>query len=289
VSRTPTAPRVSRVVTESFSESRTTTVRPNALVARQVKALIVARCALLDAGADHFAILGLDVGAPVEAVRGAYLELARYLRPDRLALLGITDEAFDAQRLFAQIGIAFTTLTEPMRRDDYLATLTGARPIEGPATQRDVIGVRSESEGGRPVVSDRKALAAEAYRRGQQALHADQPDQAVAELTRAVELEPQEVDFGAMLGWATFCAAADKPRVAAETRRALERAIHRSSKPAVARFYLGRVERMLGRDQLALHHFREVIELIPNHAEAASEIRVLESRMAHGTKPPRMR
>jgi len=300
VSRTPTAPRVSRVVTESFSDVRTTTVRPNALAARQVKALIVARCALLDRGADHFAILGLDVGAPIEAVRGAYLELARYLRPDKLVLLGITDEALDAQRLFAQVGIAFTTLTDAARRDDYLATLQAAVPIPAQQTQPNVVDERSESggrgptgsanrEGARPPLIDRKALAAEAYQRGQQALRADQPDQAVVELTRAVELEPQEVDFGATLGWATFCAATDKARVAAETRRVLERAIHRSSKPALARFYLGRVERMLGRDQLALHHFREVIELVPNHAEAASEIRVLESRIAHGTKPPRMR
>jgi tetratricopeptide (TPR) repeat protein len=275
VSRTPTAPRISRVVTESFSEGRTTTVRPSALAARQVKALIVARCAVLDAGGDHFAILGLEVGASIDAVRGAYLELARYLRPDKLTLLGITDEALDAQRLFAQVGIAFTTLTDAARRDEYLATLQGAVPIAAQSTEPNIV--------------DRKALAAEAYQRGQQALRADQPALAVVELTRAVELEPQEVDFSAMLGWARFCAASDKSRVAAETRRVLERAIHRSTKPAVARFYLGRVERMLGRDQLALHHFREVIELVPHHPEAASEIRILESRMAQGTKPPRMR
>ena len=46
---------------------------------------------------------------------------------------------------------------------------------------------------------------------------------------------------------------------------------------------------MLGRDQIALQHFREVLDQIPNHAEAASEIRALEARLAPGTKlpPPR--
>jgi len=273
ISRTPTAPRVPRVVTESFTAA--TTVRPSALPVREVKALIAARCQLVDRGADHFTLLGLEVGAPAEAARNAYLELARYLRPDKLVLLGITDEAFDAQRLFAQVGIAFTTLTDPARRDEYLATLQGAVPIARQNTQPNVV--------------DRKALAAEAFARGQQALRAEHHAQAVTELTQAVELAPYEVDYGALLGWARFCASSDKAAVAVESRRLLDKAVHKSAKPEVARFYLGRIERMLGREQLALHHFREVLELVPEHREAASEIRVLESRLAKGTKPPRFR
>jgi hypothetical protein len=269
VSRVPTAPRVSRVVTEQFTE-RTTTVRPNALTASEVKALIALRCALLDRGVDHFTVLGLPVGAPVEAVRTAYLELARYLRPDKLVLLGITAEALDAQRLFAQCGIAFTTLTHPGRRAEYMATLHGAVPILAPAAP-----------------PDRNALAAEAYQRGLQALRADLPVKAVVELAQAVELAPHDVDHGAALGWARFCASSDKAAVAAETRRLLERAIHRSTQPEVARFHLGRVERMLGRDQIALQHFHEVLELAPGHADAASEIRAIEARLAARTSTTR--
>jgi curved DNA-binding protein CbpA len=104
------------------------TVRFSTLAAHEVKALISARCALLDRGVDHFRLLDLEVGAPVEAVWSAYLELARYLQPDRLAQLGIADETFEAQRLLAQAGIAFTTLTDPVRRGEYLATLRGAAP-----------------------------------------------------------------------------------------------------------------------------------------------------------------
>jgi hypothetical protein len=270
VSRTPTAPRVSRVVTEQFTER--TNVRPSALTSGEVRALIAQRCALIDRGVDHFTLLGVAVGAPLDAVRTAYLELARYLRPDKLVLLGILDEAADAQRLFAQVGIAFTTLTHPVRRAEYLATLQGAVPILAP---------------GAP--PDRAALAAEAYHRGQQALRADHPVRAVVELAQAVELAPHDVDYGAALGWARFCASSDKPAVAAETRRLLERAVNRSATPEVARFYLGRVERMLGRDQIALQHFHEVLDRIPGHADAASEIRVIESRIASRTTTSRQR
>jgi hypothetical protein len=49
---------------------------------------------------------------------------------------------------------------------------------------------------------------------------------------------------------------------------------------------------MLGRDQLALQHFHEVLELAPGHADAASEIRAIEARIAgrpSTTRAPRPR
>ncbi|HEY0193638.1 MAG TPA: hypothetical protein VGC42_21120, partial [Kofleriaceae bacterium] len=272
VSRTSTAPSMPRTSTEQFAESRATTMRPNALTVREIKALIVTRCALIDRGADHFALLDLEPGAPAEAARNAYLELARYLRPDKLTLLGITDEAFEAQRLLAQVGIAFTTLTDPARRDEYLLTLQGAVPIARQPTQPNVV--------------DRKALADEAFQRGMQALHHEQHAKALIDLKLAAELVPHDVDYAVMLHWARFCATTDKAAVAVEARRAFERGIQKSAKPETSRFYLGRLERMMGRDSLALHHFREVLELLPDHAEAAAEVRVLESRLyARGTRP----
>jgi hypothetical protein len=286
VSRVPTVPHVSRAITESFSEARATTVRPNALSSREVRALIVERCALIDRGVDHFTLLGLEIGAPADAVRAAYLELARYLRPDRLLQLGITGDSIDAHRLFAQAGIAFTTLTDPVRRAEYMAKLHGAVPIV-PAL-RDAPPATAPPPTA-PAAADRKALAAEAFERGQHALRTEHLPEALSHLARAVELAPYEVDYGALLGWAKFCASSDKLGIAPDVRRALEKAVHRSPTPEVARLYLGRVERMLGRDQLALHHFREVLQLLPNHVEAASEIRVLELRLAKGTKPPRNR
>jgi hypothetical protein len=111
---------------DAFRTNRTTTVRPNALAAHEVAALIEERSALLDRGADHFTLLGLPLGAPIEDVHAAYVELSRHLRPGRLAELGIADEGFTAQRVLAQIGIAFTVLTDRILRPEYIAQLERA-------------------------------------------------------------------------------------------------------------------------------------------------------------------
>lgn len=112
------------------------------------------------------------------------------------------------------------------------------------------------------------------------ALRRDLFAQAITEFSRAKELGPKEPDYDAMLAWARFCEATDKKAVATEVRKALESAGRRSDKPVIALFYLGRVERMLGRDKEALVHFQEVLIYQPHHKDATSEIRVIEARLA---------
>jgi hypothetical protein len=129
---------LSRSMLDAFRTNKTTTVRPNALAAHEVAALIEQRTALLDAGADHFTLLGVPVGAPVEDVHAAYVELSRNLRPKRLEELGVPDEGFQAQRLLAQIGIAFTVLTDRYRRSEYLASLQSAQRQAGAGARPEV-------------------------------------------------------------------------------------------------------------------------------------------------------
>jgi hypothetical protein len=130
--------------------------------------------------------------------------------------------------------------------------------------------------------ADPIAAAREAFRRGQSAMRDQTLSEAIIELTKAVQYAPNEVDYQATLTWAKFCAAPDKQVVADVTRKLLGHAISKSQTPEVARFYLGRVERMLGRDREALGHFHEVLMMQPRHADAAAEIRVIEARLASG-------
>ena len=179
--------------TEPFLDVRATTVRPNALTAAELRGLIIEGGKMLERGVDHFTLLGVPIGASVEAVRTAYIELARNLRPERLNALGIRDQEFHARALFAQICIAFTTLTEPERRAEYVAGLR-----------------RSGLAGGE--LLDFAKLAAEAFERGERALRADDPELAVAELRTACELAPDDIDYLATLSQAEFSAASLKRR-----------------------------------------------------------------------------
>ena len=233
-----------------------------------VRDVVAAGLALLDAGADHFALLGIPHDAAIDTIRAAYVSLACRLQPEKLPALE-PEVARDALRLFAPVNLAYGVLSDPVRRADYLAQLRGAAGGAAPVAERRA-----------GTAIERARAAADFAQRGMHALRREDLAAAVELLTRATELAPHDVDHAAQLAWVRFCASSDKPGIAAEVRRALERAIFRSARPALARFYLGRVERMLGRVREALHHFHEVQKLEPGHADAAAEIRLLAPRAA---------
>lgn len=234
----------------------------------EVEQLIKTRLQVLESGADHFTLLGLPREAYGPQVQKAYFALARQLHPDRLASVGIVDEDRRAHRLFAEVNAAFAILSDDAKRDAYIDILNRG----GEAA------VRAEQQAAEKLA--KKILdSEEAFRRGEIALRRDQIPVAIKELTRAVELNGDEPDYQAMLTWAKFCGAPDKMSVGATTRANLERVLNRSPNTTTARFYLGRVERMLGRDKEALRHFQAVLEAEPGHGEATSEVRVLEARL----------
>lgn len=246
--------------------------RVDSAQASDVQQLIEQRLALLDRRANHFELLGVAVDVSPEELRKVYFALARQLHPDRLAALGIADDNRRAQRLFAEVNAAFAELSDPARRYEYTEIVKrgGAAAVAAEQAEAEEMAAR--------VVA-----AEEAFRRGEAALRRDQLGLAATELKRAMELNPDEADYVALHAWAQFCASPDKMAIADATRAALDRAILQSPRAVTARFYLGRVERMLGRDREALEHFKAVLQRRPGHAEAGSEARVIEARLAAGS------
>ena len=250
------------VATQLPTKSRTTSSNPD------TERLIVTMVPLLERNADHFELLGVPFEAPVEQVRGAYFQLARKLHPDKLAALGLADTQRQAQRLFAQINTAFAVLTDPVRRQEYIDL----------QKRGGIAAVKAEESKAEDLAS-RVLRAEEAFKQGEMALRREQFAQAVTSFQEAVELEPNEPEYQALLAWAKFAAAPDKQAVAGATRSALQKAADLDFDSVTARFYLGRVERMLGREKEALQHFQAVLMMKPGHSEASSEARVLEQRL----------
>jgi tetratricopeptide (TPR) repeat protein len=244
--------------------------RPKQITAAtlEIEALLAKKIPMLDQGVDYFTLFGLPVGASADDVRSTYFMLARKLHPDRLAAIGIEDDDRQAQRLMACINEAFAVLNDPIRREEYLSILrrggeAAVRPEEQKADELAMRVMRAE----------------EAFRQGEMALRRDQIAHALQFFSTAVELQPNEPEYQALFAWAQFANTADKEPIALQTRKALIRAAETNPDSPTARFYLGRVERMLGREKEALACFYEVLRIKPNHSEASSEARILEQRL----------
>lgn len=247
-------------------------VRRAAANADQIRELVRERLALLDGGADHFALLGVAMDAPPDEIRRRYFALARHLHPDRLEAAGIADENKDAQRLFARMNEAFTTLTDPDKRFKY----TQIQQAGGEA----VIKAREAAT----EAAVRRALdAEERFRLGEMALRRQQLEVAVREFEKALELNPEESDHHAMLGWALYVAAGNKSAALPAVRGHLLAAIDRSKKNVLPHLYLGRIARMENSLAEAEKHLTRALELSPGHAEATAELRAVQSQRP--TKP----
>ncbi len=220
---------------------------------------------MLDRKGDHFELFGLPRDASPKQIRDGYFGLARQLHPDKLSSVGISDDGRRAHRLMAEVNTAFAVLSDGKRLAEYLAILKrgGAAKVEEEEQEVDAMTMRIlDSE--------------EAFKRGEKALKNDQIPMALREFGRAVELKSDEPEYVAALAYAKFLDAPDKQAVAASTRSMLERVIRAMTKPVEPHYYLGRVERVLGRDEAAREHLNEVLRLQPRHPEANGELRAMD-------------
>jgi curved DNA-binding protein CbpA len=268
VTAPPVAPSPAPVRTPRAPAAAPRRAKRNTAATLEIDQLLTSKIPLLDQGADHYTLLGLPQSASPDEIRQTYFLLARKLHPDRLSAIGVVDEARNAQRLMAEINAAFAVLNDTAKREEYLSVL--ARGGEAAIAAEDA---RADE------MAMRVLRAEEVFRMGEMALRRDQLAQAIDAFKQAVELQPNESEYQAMLAWAQFAAAPDKNALANTTRRALMKAAEANERSPTARFFLGRVERMLGKEREALQHFQEVLRIKPNHSEAASEARILEQRL----------
>ncbi len=236
------------------------------LQAETIRTLIRTKQILLDRDASHFELLELGQDASSDDVRAAYFALAKQLHPDRLRAAGIADLGEQAHRVFAQINKAFATLSDASKRAAYEDVLRAGG-------EKAVRAQQAAAE----ELAERIFAAEEAFLRGEMALRRRNFSDAMRELQRAIELNPEEGEHYAYLGWARWCSQTEKNQpLAAEVEAALKKAIELSPMSPTGYLFRGRVAKQLGNSDTAAECFRKVVELRPDEREAQVELRLLE-------------
>jgi len=211
-------------------------------------------------GQSHFEVLGVAESAESGEVHAAFERLAEGAHPDRLKAASQAVRALAAE-VFNTLQRAHATLTDPQQRKIYLLEL---RRQERENAERQ--------EG-------RQALEAELqFQRGETALRARQFQQALLCFGKALELYPDEGEYHAHYGWALHLC---HPEEESMTREAMEH-VRQGIKLAKDRerpyLFMGRLCKATGRRDVAAKMFRRAIQIQPNCADAASELRLLELR-----------
>ena len=225
------------------------------LAQRQQVERLAARAQDLRRG-SLFEVLGVRPDASELEIRHAYSALAKENHPDRLGPDATAEARAFAEDVFAQLTFAHDTLVDMHKRTEYeLALRSGARRSDGDEVERIL-------------------KAEQLFREGEAHLAKDDPNAAVLAFSEAAQLYPDEAEFHACLGWATWLALSPDVNAAQQARALLDKAL--ALNPRIDRAYVfkGRIARALGKSQEAEAEFEKALLCNPACTEALHELRL---------------
>lgn len=212
-------------------------------------------------GATHFEVLGVASEASEAEIRRAFLRLAKRYHPDKITGAAERVRPF-ATELFARIAEAHQVLSDPAQRRQYEARLANGTG-----------GTRSASH----------ILTAEAhFGRAEDLLRRKEYAAALTAIDAAIRIDPEEGEFHALHGWLLFLEGSGEDGARRRAIECLEKATALSPNSPAGFFYLGKLYKACEDPSRAVNMFRRVLDLRPEHVEAAQEIRVLELRREPG-------
>ena len=200
-----------------------------------------------------FDVLGVRPDATELEVRIAFAALAKENHPDRLGPAASAEAKAFAEDIFQQISTAHDTLVDRQKRTEY--ELAGAQRSDGDEV-------------------DRILKAEQRFREGEALLRQGNPASAMEAFAEASRLYPDEAEFHACLGWATWLALSPDVEAAAQARALLDKAL--ALNPRIDRAYVfrGRIARALGRGEEADAEFEKALLCNPACTEALQELRL---------------
>jgi CheY-like chemotaxis protein/curved DNA-binding protein CbpA len=209
---------------------------------------------------SYFEILGVDNSSTEDELRSAYQKRAARLHPDQFRRSGDA-VAHLASEVFAQLNLAYQTLTDPRRRSEYV--------LKQRKGQRDADRQR-ESE---------QALEAEVqFQEGQRLLAQRAYERALVVFGRALELYPNAGEYHAHYGWTLHLCHPDQPDIASEAIEHVRRGIKLAGQRETSYLFMGRLCKVVGRVELAERMFARAVQLEPGCVEALRELRLINMR-----------
>ena len=205
--------------------------------------------------ADHFEALGVRRDATGAQIKAAYFQLARTYHPDT----GPNGEPPELKKLradiFGRLGAAWGALSDDARRAEYLLQLS-----TGGVADVDVSAIFK---------------AEELFQRATVLVRTRQYDKALEALDGALQLHPEEAEFGVWKAWVDFLVAPDKKQQHATSAAAMEAALKKVPRCMAAYLFLGQMAKIVGELALAAKHWKRGLALEPEHAEISRELKYL--------------
>ena len=195
-------------------------------------------------------------------LKKSYFKLARSFHPDRFYTFHPRVKAL-AEEIFTLINEAFHTLLNPSERASYQTALsTTGKGI----SQKDAqTAVSAELE----------------FQKGEILLKQGKVEEAKEYFERAHELNPDEPEYTAYLGWVLFRIGKRKgdEALAKKGRSMLESVVAKSEGSEKAHFFLGQVLKVENELKGAIRHFEKVVQINPDNLDAVRELRILRMRL----------
>jgi curved DNA-binding protein CbpA len=219
--------------------------------------------------ADYYELLGVAPDAIPSVIQAAFFQLAKRWHPDRLGpdLVDVRDLA---TKVFARMSEAHQILSDPNRRKEY------------DDLRKDGGGSAEEQE-----QVQRVLRAATAFQKAEVLMKRNNNVAALEEARRALELDPSQADYIALLAWV------ESSQLNANLEDILariEKAQRMEPNNTRIRWYRGSILKRLGKNGKAVGDFRFIVENDPRHVDAQREIRLYEMRRAEqrrtGQKSP---
>ncbi|MFZ5445079.1 MAG: DnaJ domain-containing protein [Myxococcota bacterium] len=205
-------------------------------------------------GKNYFDVLGVKRDADPNAVKIAYLKAARSYHPDTVP--PGAPEALGKLKadLFALIGEANRTLSDPALRQEYVAELDAG----GTGSKVDI---------------EKILRGEELFQKGRILVQARKYPDALKMIDEAITANPEEPEFYAWRGYARFMAAPDRKLATAEAMKDIKGCIDKNPNVAAAHYFAGYVAKTNGDMKTAIAEFKKTVALDPRHIDAARELR----------------